>query len=257
MPSYAHPYSEGKVPVLLLYSPSTLTSNPRLSLQGVIFYAFFISIRHLRTAGKQRGPFIWQVKGASSSHKGSCFCSAVDDSCWCGPSLGVDTILEYSEKENEPVTALVFIKRKDGRGMSCVGGFVQLGEFEFGRREEREGKRRGIWTGRRGAERRFSGLERGRRRCGSLLGDFLSLLPSLSSLPPAPPLQSPPQAKPWRKPLTAKSKKRSALPHSTPSVCLACTATLNATIGDTPPVLYLWGRCTENSKRGMTPRSCL
>lgn len=110
-------------------TPSTLHPQPLPSVPAVIMYAFFISIRHLRTAGKQRGPFIWQVKGASSSHKGSCFCSAVDDYCLCGPSLAVDMILEYSEKENGPVTALVFIKRRDGRGMACVGGFVQLGEF--------------------------------------------------------------------------------------------------------------------------------
>lgn len=49
----------------------------------------------------------------------------------------MDTILEYSEKEDGPVTALVFIKRRDGRGMACVGGFVQLGEFDWG--EVREG----------------------------------------------------------------------------------------------------------------------
>lgn len=50
-------------------------------------------------------------------------------------------ILEYSEKEDGPVMALVFIKRKDGRGMACVGGFVQLGEFELG------GKGIGGWEG--------------------------------------------------------------------------------------------------------------
>ena len=125
--------------------PSLHTSHP--FSPAVIMYAFFISIRHLRTAGKQRGPYIWQVKGASSSHKGSCFCSAVDDYCLCGPSLAVDTIVEYSEKEDGPVTALVFVKRRDGRGMACVGGFVQLGEFESGG-EGREGMR---WRGRGGA----------------------------------------------------------------------------------------------------------
>ena len=53
--------------------------------------------------------------------------SRVDDYCLCTPSLAIDTVLEYHETKDGPATGLVFIKRKDGRGLAAVGGFCEIG----------------------------------------------------------------------------------------------------------------------------------
>lgn len=44
--------------------------------------------------------------------------SRVDNYCLCTPSLAIDCLLEYRETRDGPVTALAFVKRKDGRGLA-------------------------------------------------------------------------------------------------------------------------------------------
>lgn len=83
---------------------------------------------HLFLQTQMRGPYVWQVHGDNPHYKGSCFCGRNDDYCMCTPSLAIDCVLEYHETKDGPVTGMVFVKRKDGKGMAVVGGFVQLGK---------------------------------------------------------------------------------------------------------------------------------
>lgn len=58
--------------------------------------------------------------------KGSCLCGEADF-CLCTPSIAADVLIEL-EDENGEVTHVVFIVRRDGRGIAIVGGFVRVGE---------------------------------------------------------------------------------------------------------------------------------
>lgn len=52
---------------------------------------------------------------------GSCLCGK-NEYCLCTPSLAADVIIELDDG------GVVFIERKDGRGLAMVGGFVKVGE---------------------------------------------------------------------------------------------------------------------------------
>ena len=53
---------------------------------------------------------------------GSCLCNS-KAFCLCTPSLASDIIIEL-----EDGSGVVFVERKDGRGLALVGGFVKVGE---------------------------------------------------------------------------------------------------------------------------------
>ena len=58
--------------------------------------------------------------------KGTCLCSE-GEFCLCTPSVAADVLIEL-EDETGKVTHVVFIVRRDGRGLAIVGGFVRVGE---------------------------------------------------------------------------------------------------------------------------------
>lgn len=62
----------------------------------------------------------------SPSARGTCLCGE-NEYCLCGPSLAADTIIELEDSRGD-VSHLVFIERRDGRGLAMVGGFVRVGE---------------------------------------------------------------------------------------------------------------------------------
>jgi 8-oxo-dGTP diphosphatase len=80
-----------------------------------------------------RCPYMWH--GGSPSHKGSCWCSGVDEYCLCTPSLAIDAIIEYNPRNiQHPQVCddckLVLVVRKDPpRELHAIpGGFVNIGE---------------------------------------------------------------------------------------------------------------------------------
>ena len=57
---------------------------------------------------------------------GSCLCGE-KQFCLCTPSLAADVIIELEDAAGH-VESVVFIERRDGRGLAMVGGFVKVGE---------------------------------------------------------------------------------------------------------------------------------
>ena len=57
---------------------------------------------------------------------GTCLCGE-KQFCLCTPSLAADVLIEL-ENEAGVATHVVFIERRDGRGLAMVGGFVKVGE---------------------------------------------------------------------------------------------------------------------------------
>ena len=57
---------------------------------------------------------------------GTCLCGE-NEYCLCTPSLASDVIIELEGPDGVP-HSVVFIERRDGRGLAMVGGFVKVGE---------------------------------------------------------------------------------------------------------------------------------
>lgn len=62
----------------------------------------------------------------SPTAQGTCLCGE-KQYCLCTPSLAADILIELEDK-NGQVQSVVFVERKDGRGLAMVGGFVRVGE---------------------------------------------------------------------------------------------------------------------------------
>lgn len=60
------------------------------------------------------------------SGEGTCLCGE-NRYCLCTPSLAADVIIELEDADGV-ARSIVFIERKDGRGLALVGGFVKVGE---------------------------------------------------------------------------------------------------------------------------------
>ena len=60
----------------------------------------------------------------SPTTSGNCLCGE-GEFCLCTPSLASDVIIELEDGNG---TNVVFIERRDGRGLAMVGGFVRVGE---------------------------------------------------------------------------------------------------------------------------------
>jgi len=61
-----------------------------------------------------------------AAKRGSCLCGE-RRYCLCTPSLAADILIELEGDDGQP-THVVFIERRDGRGLAMVGGFVKVGE---------------------------------------------------------------------------------------------------------------------------------
>lgn len=60
--------------------------------------------------------------------QGSCLCGE-RQYCLCTPSMAADVIIELEDPHSDGIVReVVFIERKDGRGLAMVGGFVRVGE---------------------------------------------------------------------------------------------------------------------------------
>jgi 8-oxo-dGTP diphosphatase len=86
-------------------------------------------------------PYIFH--GGSPSHKGSCWCSGIDEYCLCTPSLAIDAIIEYNpdnivtapsavsqhhQKCDNCKIILVFRRDPPKEVFAIPGGFVNIGE---------------------------------------------------------------------------------------------------------------------------------
>ena len=99
-----------------------------LALAAVSLYAIAITVRHAqahRMAAASVNPLCLRdfVEPTTS---GTCLCGE-NSYCLCTPSLAADVIIEL-EGADGVATHVVFIERKDGRGLAMVGGFVKVGE---------------------------------------------------------------------------------------------------------------------------------
>ena len=100
-----------------------MVSADRAALVAVAVYAAVLTLRHTSQPAINAlctRDFVTPVDS------GSCLCGA-GQYCLCTPSLAADILIEL-EDENGNVRSVVFIERKDGRGLAMVGGFVKVGE---------------------------------------------------------------------------------------------------------------------------------
>ena len=93
----------------------------RLALVVLSLYAITISVLHARPLNP-----LCIRDFVNPAAKGSCMCNDYSF-CLCTPSLASDVIIEL-EDEHGRVENVVFIERRDGRGLALVGGFVKVGE---------------------------------------------------------------------------------------------------------------------------------
>lgn len=87
------------------------------------FYSALITYLYLSSS---RVSPICKRDFVSPAAQGSCLCGE-GNFCLCTPSVAADILIEL-EDESGRVTHVVFVVRRDGRGLAMVGGFVRVGE---------------------------------------------------------------------------------------------------------------------------------
>lgn len=95
----------------------------RTALYVLSIYAVCITFWHARTPAINA---LCTRDFVTPAAEGTCLCGE-KQFCLCTPSLASDIIIEL-EDERGAVRDIVFIERKDGRGLAMVGGFVRVGE---------------------------------------------------------------------------------------------------------------------------------
>ena len=98
-------------------------TRTEVALAAVSLYAIGLSVRHA-TAGPLNP--LCERDFVEPTQSGTCLCGE-KRFCLCTPSLASDIIIEL-EGADGVATHVVFIERKDGRGLAIVGGFVKVGE---------------------------------------------------------------------------------------------------------------------------------
>lgn len=95
----------------------------RILATVVALYAVVLTQRHYATPPVNA---LCTRDFITPSASGSCLCGE-GQYCLCTPSLAADVIIELEDAGGN-VESIVFIERRDGRGLAMVGGFVRVGE---------------------------------------------------------------------------------------------------------------------------------
>ena len=105
----------------------------RLSVLAIsVFTAAFFGLRIYYLTFPVTCPYVWHGGSPTNSHRGSCWCGD-DDYCMCTPSLAIDCIIEFRQKEppgEETNTKIVLVWRNMPPAdiYAIPGGFVGVGE---------------------------------------------------------------------------------------------------------------------------------
>ena len=86
-----------------------------------LIYALGLTRHHLRLNPLCQRDFV------DPTAAGSCLCRT-GGYCMCTPALAADVIVELADETAGKAHSLVFVVRKDGRGLAMAGGFVKVGE---------------------------------------------------------------------------------------------------------------------------------
>ena len=97
-------------------------SAERSALVAVCLYAIVLTLRHVNPHLNE----LCTRDFVDPTSSGSCLCGE-KQYCLCTPSLAADVIIEL-EGADGAVNEVVFIERRDARGLAMIGGFVKVGE---------------------------------------------------------------------------------------------------------------------------------
>mmetsp|Transcript_42380 Transcript_42380/g.133725 ORF Transcript_42380/g.133725 Transcript_42380/m.133725 type:complete len:224 (-) Transcript_42380:748-1419(-) len=101
-----------------------MPSRSEFALVAVSVYALALTLRHAQLSAPLNSLCTRDFVEPAAS--GTCLCGD-KEFCLCTPSLAADVIIELEDSVGT-VRHVVFIERKDGRGLAMVGGFVKVGE---------------------------------------------------------------------------------------------------------------------------------
>lgn len=100
------------------------TSCERIGLLVATVYSVGITCRYVQWQFELNP--ICERDFVTTAQRGTCLCGE-NEYCLCGPSLAADVIIEL-EDDAGIAHSVVFVERRDGRGLAMVGGFVKVGE---------------------------------------------------------------------------------------------------------------------------------